>query len=82
MQSVITQSIEDTPLFEGYPEMMTVEQVAETSGIHPRQVRYQCSRGELPAVHIGRRWYVSKTKLAQMFETREGRSALGGERRG
>ena len=72
MQVAVTQGISETPAFDGYPELMTVEQIAEASGMCARQVRYQCAKGKLPAVHIGRRWYVSKTKLAQMFGVANG----------
>ena len=45
------------------PDMLTVEQLAQMLGLSQNTVRSLCRSGELPAVHIGRRWYVPRAKL-------------------
>lgn len=49
------------------PELLTVAQMAEMLGLSMNTVRSLCRSGELPAVHIGRRWYVPRAKLNEFL---------------
>lgn len=48
-------------------ELLTVEDMSLLLKTSETQVRRLCSAGKLPAVHIGRRWYVHRDKLAEML---------------
>lgn len=49
------------------PDLLTVEQMADILGLAQNTVRSLCRSGELPAVHIGRRWYVPRAKLNEFL---------------
>lgn len=53
--------------FDQCDELLTVEDMARLLKKSPVMIRRLCYAGELPAVHIGRRWYVHRDKLAEMF---------------
>lgn len=53
--------------FEGYGDMLTVDDLAAILHISRKTVQHQCKRGDLPAVSIGRRWYVPKTRLVEFL---------------
>ena len=55
-------------LLEKYGPVMRSNDVSEFLKCHPSHVRAMCQEGELPAIQIGKRWFVSSTKLGQMFE--------------
>lgn len=48
------------------PDLLTVEQMAEMLGLSTNTVRSLCRNGQIPAVHIGRRWYVPRAKLDEL----------------
>lgn len=48
-------------------DLLTVEQMADILGLAQNTVRSLCRSGELPAVHIGRRWYVPRAKLNEFL---------------
>lgn len=48
------------------PDLFTVEQMAEMLGLSTNTVRSLCRNGQVPAVHIGRRWYVPRAKLDEL----------------
>lgn len=58
----------DTPI--GAPDLFTVSQMADSLGVSQNTVRSLCRAGELPAVHIGRRWYVHRAKLDEIMGVR------------
>ena len=47
-------------LLDGYPDVLNIGHVCEITGLSAQTVRQECSRGNLPAVRIGRRWFVTK----------------------
>lgn len=49
-------------------QVLTVAQVAELMHLSEQTVRAACRRGELPAVHVGRRWLISAEKLKRFLE--------------
>ena len=51
-------------------DMLTVEQLAGMLGLSQNTVRNLCRSGELPAVHIGRRWYVPRARLDELTGVR------------
>lgn len=58
----------DTPI--GAPDLLTVPQMADSLGVSQNTVRNLCRSGELPAVHIGRRWYVPRARLDELVGVR------------
>ena len=60
-------------MFAGYGDMLTVSDLAAILGVHKKTVQHQCARGDLPAVMIGRRWYVAKARLAELMMTGQNR---------
>lgn len=54
----------------GLPDLLTVPQMADSLGVSQNTVRSLCRAGELPAVHIGRRWYVHRAKLDEIMGMR------------
>lgn len=48
------------------PDLFTVEQMAEMLDLSTNTVRSLCRNGQIPAVHIGRRWYVPRAKLDEL----------------
>lgn len=55
-------------LLDIYGATMTTTQAAEVLHNHPSHVRALCQAGELPAVRIGKRWFIPTAKLAEMLE--------------
>lgn len=54
----------------GAPDLLTVAQMADALGVSQNTVRSLCRAGELPAVHIGRRWYVHRARLDELMGVR------------
>lgn len=54
--------------FENAPALLGVREISELLGVCTDAVWKMCRRGELPAVKIGKRWYVKKTDLLAKFE--------------
>ena len=53
-------------LFSSYPDLLTPAHIAEITGQCESTVRAMCSRAELPAVRIGKRWYVPKPSMVEL----------------
>ena len=47
--------------------LMTVEEVAAMTGLTRRTIQYQCSRGTIPAVHLGRRWLIGRAAVERLL---------------
>lgn len=61
-------------LFSGYPDLLTPAHIAEITGQCEATARAMCARGELPAVRIGKRWYVPKPSMVEFVSGgRDGR---------
>jgi excisionase family DNA binding protein len=50
-----------------YPEVMSVDQVAEYLSIGRNQAYAAVARGEIPSVRVGRRLLVARRALEQML---------------
>ncbi len=50
--------------FAGYPDLLTVGHMQEITGMSAQAVRTSCASGQIPAVKIGRRWFVPKSRFA------------------
>lgn len=50
----------------GYGDLLTVPDVCDLTGLSAQTVRRCLSRGELPGFKVGRKWFVSKSRLLQM----------------
>lgn len=59
-------TIPDSAASAASPDLLTVEQMAEMLGLSTNTVRSLCRSGQIPAVHIGRRWYVPRAKLDEL----------------
>lgn len=55
-------------LFEDYPDLLTPMHLSEITGQCEATIRSLCGKGKLPAVRIGKRWYVSKTAMISFVE--------------
>lgn len=53
--------------FEGYGDLLTVDDLAEILHVSRKSAQTRCNRGDLPAVLIGRRWYVPKARLVEFL---------------
>lgn len=51
----------------GVPDLLTVEQMCDLLKVDGQTVRRWCRTGQLPAMHIGRRWYVPRAKLNEFL---------------
>ena len=60
-------TIPDSGARAASPDLLTVEQMAEMLGLSTNTVRSLCRSGQIPAVHIGRRWYVPRAKLNEFL---------------
>ena len=47
-------------LLESYPDVLNIGHVCEITGLSAQTIRQECAKGNLPAVRIGRRWFVTK----------------------
>ena len=59
-------TIPDSGASAASPDLLTVEQMAEMLGLSTNTVRSLCRSDQIPAVHIGRRWYVPRAKLDEL----------------
>lgn len=48
-------------------EVITVSQAAKLLHVTEQTVRAGCRRGELPGVHVGRRWLLNAEKLKALL---------------
>lgn len=55
-------------LFEDYPNLLTPMHLSEITGQCEATIRSLCGKGKLPAVRIGKRWYVPKTAMISFVE--------------
>lgn len=53
---------------DDFPVMLEVKHLAELFGIGERAARAWCASGKVPAVKIGRVWYVSRERLRAFVE--------------
>jgi excisionase family DNA binding protein len=49
------------------PDLMEQADVCKLLHIHPNTFRARCINGKLPAVKVGRRWYVRKGELLEIL---------------
>ena len=59
---------ERRPLFDGMPDLLTPAHLAVIRAQCESTVRRMCASGELPAVRIGHRWYVPRTRFSDWCE--------------
>ena len=53
---------------DDFPVMLEVKHLAELFSIGERAARAWCASGKVPAVKIGRVWYVSRERLRAFVE--------------
>ena len=56
-------------MFGGYDDLLTVADMCQILRVNEKAVQRLCKRGEVPAVRIGRRWYVPRAAFID-FVTR------------
>lgn len=56
------------PLFSGYPDLLTVQHLAEITGSAEQTIRRAMDEGQIPFVRIGRRRYSPKSKFIEYVE--------------
>ena len=60
-------SIQDV-LTNKFGALMRTRDVSEVLGCHPSHVRALCQNGKLPAIQIGKRWFIVTARFAAMLE--------------
>ena len=56
-------------MFEDRPDLMTIKNVSEITGLSPQYLRQLARQGRIPAVRIGeRRWYIPKIHFIEWLE--------------
>lgn len=58
------------PMFEDYPDLLTVQHLAEITGSAEQTVRRAMDAGQIPSVRIGRRRYSPKSRFIEYIEGR------------
>lgn len=61
-------------LIETAPDLLVSQDVADLLGATVATVHSMCKRGDLPAVKIGKRWYVPKAKLVEKLNNQSAAS--------
>ena len=61
-------SSEEKDLFARYPDLLTPQHISEITGQCQATIRSLCVTQALPAVRIGRRWYVPKPALIEYVQ--------------
>lgn len=51
--------------FAGYADLLSVKDMCAATGLSAQTIRASCASGQLPAVKIGRAWFVPKSKLVE-----------------
>lgn len=47
------------------PTLVSVEQFSEMTGLHVCSVRRMCRTGQIPAVKLGRKWFIGVEKALE-----------------
>jgi hypothetical protein len=74
LTATATHSTADKPepvaetILTGMPLVMSSADVAGLLGVSEQVVRHLCRTGQIPARHIGRRWFVSRERLAAVLD--------------
>ena len=55
---------------ERYPEMLSIRQTAERTGLSAKYLRAACSKGEIPHIYCGRTIMVNFSALISILNTR------------
>lgn len=58
------------PMFEDFPGMLTVQHLAEITGLSEQTIRREMHAGNIPSVRIGRRLFCSKSRFVEYIEGR------------
>lgn len=48
-----------------YPDLLNVGHMREITGLSAQTIRAECANGRIPAVRIGRRWFIPKALFAE-----------------
>ena len=55
----------DYELFASYPDLLSPAHLSEITGQCEATMRAMCAKGSLPAVKVGKRWYVPKPVMVE-----------------
>ena len=56
-------------MFSDYPDLLTIKDVSEITGMTPQYLRRLAREGRIPAVRIGeRRWYLPKVRFIEWLK--------------
>lgn len=50
---------------DAYPDLLNVGHMREITGLSAQTIRAECAKGSIPAVRIGRRWFIPKSLFAE-----------------
>lgn len=57
-------------MLDAYPDVLNVGHLCEITGLSAQTIRLECSNGNLPAVRIGQRWFVTKPMFIDYLMSR------------
>ncbi|MDR1185112.1 MAG: helix-turn-helix domain-containing protein [Coriobacteriales bacterium] len=58
---------EHDSILSSYPPALTTEQTAEILAVSPARVRELLRRGEIPGIHLGNIWRISRARLEALL---------------
>ena len=50
-----------------FPELLTVAHLSALTGLSEQTIRAECAKGALPALKIGRTWFVPKARFVELL---------------
>ena len=55
----------ESSVLDGYPDLLTVQDLQELTGLSQQTIRAEINRGSIPGCRIGRRLYAPKQRFIQ-----------------
>ena len=65
-----TKAVKKFGILDDYPDLLNVEKMREITGLSAATIRQECADGKIPAVRIGRRWFIPKALFIDYLMSR------------
>lgn len=59
------KAVKKPGFLDAYPDLLSVGHMQEITGLSAQTIRSECVKGGIPAVRIGRRWFIPKALFAE-----------------
>lgn len=66
--SAASPTMENRQLFDGYGDLLSIQDLSEITGLSEQTLRAEVVNGRLPGCRIGRRLYVPKSRFIEYVE--------------